>query len=81
MYSCRCQWTQTHFRWLERQRFEAPVQQVVFQKIVDAVLDARHQVAALEGQIRLITSRLWVFLLRLRSMGIPPLFLSLHSGR
>ena len=52
VYSGRCRWTQAHFRWLESQRFEAPVQQVVFQEYVDAVLEARLRVAGLEEQIR-----------------------------
>ena len=28
----KCRWTQQHFRWLEEQRFEHPVQQVAFQE-------------------------------------------------
>ncbi len=46
----RSRWTQAHFRWLEAQRFEQPVQQVVFQEYIDAVTQAR--VAGLEGQMR-----------------------------
>ena len=52
VYSGRRRWTQAHFRWLESQRFEAPVQQVVFQEYVDAVLDAWRREADLEEQIR-----------------------------
>ena len=44
--------TQRHFRWLEEQRFEHPVQQVVFQEYVDTVMEARRRVAGLEGQMR-----------------------------
>ena len=48
----RSRWTQAHFRWLEAQRFEQPVQQVVFQEYVDAVTQAQARVAGLEGQMR-----------------------------
>ncbi len=48
----RSRWTQAHFRWLEEQRFEQPVQQVVFQEYVDAVTQARARVAGLEDQMR-----------------------------
>ena len=48
----KCRWTQQHFRWLEEQKFEHPVQQVVFQEYVDTVMEARIRVANLEGQMR-----------------------------
>lgn len=48
----KTRWTQQHFRWLEQQRFEDPVQQVVFQEYVDTVMAARHRVTTLEGQMR-----------------------------
>ena len=48
----KSQWTQRHFRWLEEQRFEDPVQQMVFQEYVDTVMEARRRVAGLEGQMR-----------------------------
>ena len=48
----KSRWTQRHFRWLEEQRFEHPVQQVVFQEYVDTVMEARRRVAGLEGQMR-----------------------------
>jgi len=48
----RSRWTQAHFGWLEEQRFEQPVQQVVFQEYVDAVTQARARVAGLEDQMR-----------------------------
>ncbi len=48
----RSRWTQAHFRWLEAQRFEQPVQQVVFQEYIDAVTQAQARVAGLEGQMR-----------------------------
>ena len=48
----RCRWTQAHHRWLERQQFDHPVQQVVFQEYVDAVVQAGGRVKDLEDQIR-----------------------------
>ena len=48
----KSRWTQKHFRWLEEQKFEHPVQQVVFQEYVDTVTEARRRVAGLEGQMR-----------------------------
>ena len=52
VYPGRCRWTQAHHRWLEEQKFDHPVQQVVFQEYVDAMLEARHRVTGLEAQIR-----------------------------
>ena len=40
----RSRWTQAHFRWLEAQRFEQPVHQVVFQECIDAVTQAQARV-------------------------------------
>ena len=51
VYEGRCRWTQAHSRWLETQRFEHPVQQVVFQEYVDTVEQATARVAALEAQM------------------------------
>ena len=48
----KSRWTKQHFRWLEEQKFEHPVQQVVFQEYVDTVMEARRRVASLEGQMR-----------------------------
>ena len=48
----KSRWTQRHFRWLEEQRFDSAVQQVVFQEYVDTVLEARRRVAGLEDQMR-----------------------------
>ena len=48
----KCRWTQKHFRWLERQKFDSPHQQVVFQEYLDAVLERQARVAGLEGQMR-----------------------------
>ena len=49
----RSRWTQQHFRWLERQRFELEIHQRVFQEYVDAVIDAQRRVAALESEMRM----------------------------
>ncbi len=51
IYTGRSRWTQAHFHWLEEQSFELPVQQVVFQEYVDAVMEAQRRVAGLEEQI------------------------------
>ena len=51
IYAGRSRWTQAHFRWLEEQSFEHPMQQVVFQEYVDAVLGAQRRVAGLDEQI------------------------------
>ena len=48
----KSRWTQQHFRWLEEQKFEHPVQQVVLQEYVDTVTEARRRVVGLEGQMR-----------------------------
>ena len=52
VYAGRSRWTQAHWRWLEDQAFESPVQQVVFQEYVDAVTQAQARVAGLEEQMR-----------------------------
>ena len=51
VYEGRCRWTQAHSRWLETQRFEHPVQQVVFQEYVDTTEQATARVASLEAQM------------------------------
>ena len=48
----KSRWTQRYFRWLEEQKFEHPVQQVVFQEYVDTVVETRRRVAGLEAQMR-----------------------------
>ena len=40
VYSGKSRWTQAHFRWLEEQKFELPLQQLVFQDYVDAAIVA-----------------------------------------
>ena len=44
-------WTQRHMRWLEAQRCEHPVLQVVFQEHVDRVMEATQRVARLTKRI------------------------------
>ena len=51
VYAGKSRWTQAHSRWLEEQKFEQPVQQVVFQEYVDAVRQATARVASLEAQM------------------------------
>ena len=52
VYHGKSRWTQAHFRWLEEQKFDFPVQQVVFQEYVDAVKAAQARTAGLEAQMR-----------------------------
>lgn len=47
----KCHWTQTHRRWLQAQRFETPVQQIVFQEYFDAVQQAQDRVQGLEQEM------------------------------
>ena len=47
----KSRWTRAHSRWLEAQKFEQPVQQVVFQEYVDAVARATARVASLEARM------------------------------
>ncbi len=44
-------WTQAHFRWLEKLKFEIPVQQIVFQEYIDAVKQAQQRVIGLEEEM------------------------------
>jgi transposase len=48
----KSKWTQSHFRWLERVKFDLPVQQIVFEEYVDGVKEARRRVAGLEQEMR-----------------------------
>lgn len=50
--SGKSKWTQSHFRWLERVKFDLPVQQIVFEEYVDGVKEARRRVAGLEQEMR-----------------------------
>ena len=51
VYSGKSRWTQAHFRWLEEQRFELPLQQLVFQEYVDAAIAAGKRTDALVAQM------------------------------
>jgi transposase len=44
-------WTKTFFRWLSDQKFESPVQQIVFQEYVDAVEQTSDRVDQLTKQL------------------------------
>lgn len=43
----KSRWTQAHFRWLEKLKFDQVVQQIVFQEYVDAVKQSEARVAGL----------------------------------
>lgn len=71
----KCRWTQKHFRWLERQKFDFPHQQVVFQEYLDAVQERQVRVAGLEEQMRQALEAwslqpLALALMALRSVGL-----------
>ncbi|MBK1644545.1 IS110 family transposase [Thiocapsa imhoffii] len=52
VYGGKSRWTQEHYRWLETVTFDSPVQQIVLQEYLEAVLAAQRQVARLEQQMR-----------------------------
>ena len=60
-YEGKSNWTQAHFRWLEKVKFAQPVQQIVLQEYVDTVIACGKRVAGLEGQIEQAAqaSRAW----------------------
>lgn len=47
----KSRWTQAHFRWLEKLKFDITIQQIVFQEYVDAVKQAEARVAGLEKEM------------------------------
>jgi transposase len=47
-------WTLAHRRWLAKQGFEHPAQQIVFQEAIDAIADADQRLRRLEQQLALI---------------------------
>lgn len=47
VYSGKTRWTQAHFRWLEKVKFENPIQQIVFQEYLDVVIESRERVAGI----------------------------------
>lgn len=48
----KAHWTQRHFEWLRQQRFDNPIQQLVFEEYLVAVCEAQARVAGLEQQMR-----------------------------
>lgn len=50
-YEGKSKWTQAHWRWLERVRFDSPIQQIVMEEYIDAVKQAQRHVAGLEKQM------------------------------
>jgi transposase len=54
IYSGGGHWTLAHRRWLARQAFEHPAQQIVFQDGVDAIEDAAQRLRRLEEQVAAI---------------------------
>ena len=47
----KSKWTQAHSHWMEKVKFEQPVQQIVFQEYVDTVGVLSNRVAALDKQM------------------------------
>jgi transposase len=56
-YSGKSAWTQGHFRWMERLRFEHPSQQIVFQEYVDMVKHAQSRLQAIGQQMIAVLER------------------------
>ena len=52
IYPGQNKWTQAYFRWLEKLSFESPIQQIVFQEYVDAVIHLQGRVTSLEEEMR-----------------------------
>jgi len=50
----RDHWTQAHRRWLARQSFEHPAQQIVFQEGVDGIEDAMQRLRRIDEQLAII---------------------------
>jgi transposase len=50
-YSGKSNWTQAHFRWFETVKFEQPVQQIVLQEYIDAVIAGGKRVDSMDRQI------------------------------
>ncbi|MBP1876684.1 transposase [Ensifer adhaerens] len=44
-------WSRAHVRWLASQKFDHPVQQIVFQDQIDAITDAQNRLARLDAQL------------------------------
>ncbi len=54
LYSGGGHWTLAHRRWLAKQGFEHPAQQIVFQEAIDAIEDANQRLRRLEQQLAAI---------------------------
>ena len=54
VYSGGGHWTLAHRRWLAKQSFEHPAQQIVFQGAIDAIADADQRLCRLEQQLAAI---------------------------
>jgi transposase len=54
VYSGGGHWTLAHRRWLAKQAFEHPAQQIVFQEAIDAIADADQRLRRLEQQLAVI---------------------------
>ncbi len=50
-YSGKSKWTQAYWRWLERVRFDQPVQQIVLQEYIDTLRSLTARLAALESEM------------------------------
>ena len=51
IYPGKSRWTPAHCRWLELQKFESPVQQIVFQEYVETVKDCEKRVSGLKHEM------------------------------
>ena len=51
IYTGKCRWTKSHTRWLEKVKFENPIQQIVFQEYVDAVKEASDRVTGMDKEM------------------------------
>ena len=54
IYGAGGHWTLAHRRWLARQSFEHPAQQIVFQEGIEAIADAAQRLHRLEKQLAII---------------------------
>jgi transposase len=58
--SGKSKWTQAYFRWLEEQKFDNPVQQIVYQEYIDVVKSQQARVKALETEMEKVMGN-WCF--------------------
>lgn len=52
VYAGKSRWTQAHFRWLEKVKFDSPWQQLVLQEYIDSVKAAQKRIEDLEQHMR-----------------------------